>query len=812
MLALRIAHRRAVGAASRVTLPPSSLLSFNAEAGSSKQAAFQVRTFGGVKSTTVPGKRRNAPNRLKAVRKAKEFAAAVNADGPASSSPPVDRETLPGATGAPTLADLQALKPRRDWDRTENASQREADVHARIYARTFDAVDKAFVVGQLREFAKELGLQVGSRRAKAKVIEAILASWGWSKVLPVSNVVRGTREYTVTAAELFLLQRDAAALQRINDLGVDISAAPREGEDNVFTLTGAGGADDLDELQRFLRDRKVRNIALGWPATEMRGWTPSRETLGGVARTAGAFVERVGWGQYVATGTSVTDVERARDLVLLAAARATAPTPTLAVALPSALAGHDDPRASLVPHGMTPSARPPWDVGARVAGRTLFRFVQTDALAAGIGAAERAQRSAHLDHAVVAPLGAGEASSLDEVARGVVDRAEVPAGDGGEHHTLTFRFGHLLTASDAAPGTADALHGPTRGTWPLTRDGLASGPFATLSTPIFAPAVPPALVFFPLLNPPKRERRVAYVAGDGQRLAVSYEYPRTAEPVAATTPAAEPAWFTRLDEMMKKVEAPAYAAGNEDMVFDLKALETIIDDGGGEAKPAAPAPLVLSARLETEAAADVLFPARPTDARVLGRGVRSLAVSDVPAPLAAFFDAVHAGGEAAGKVPLGDLDGLRCGVATAEAAPKLPVRQEAVDEEWTAEDDDYVPGAEVAPEEAAAPVGEPAAASTARPILPPASVELNGTTYLLASDEVAEVVESADVVGAPTLRTLSVADLRGVVGGVTLLAELEVDALPTGAGGIAVPAEVWPELANITRVVPSDAKRSGVAM
>lgn len=533
----------------------------------------------------------------------------------------------------------------------------------------------------------------------------------------------------------------------------------------------------------------------------MGGWAPSRETLGAVSRASGAYVERVAWGQYAATGVTVADVERARDIVLLAAERANAVAPQLGVALPSALAGHDDPRASLVPHGMSPSTRPAWDVAARVGGRALFRLSQADALAAGLGAAERAQRDAHLDHALVAPLGTDDARSLDELVRSVVERAPVPAGDGGEQQTLTFQFGHLLTPSDAAPGTPDALHGPVSGTWPLTRDGLSTGPFASLSTPIFAPAIPPALVFFPLLSTPKRERRVAYVAADGQRLAVNYEYPRAPEPVAATTPAAEPAWFTRLDEMMKKVEAPAYNPENE-MVFDLKALETIIDDGA--AKPAAPAPLVLSARLETEAVADVLFPARPTDARVVGRGVRSLAASDVPAPLADFFDALHATGEAAGKVPLADLEGLRCGVATPEAAPKLPVRPEPEAEEWTAEDEDYVPGAAEEAESEAAPAPEPVAPTTPQPIVPPASVELNGTTYHLSTDEVAEIVEAAD--GA-TLRTLSVADLRGV-GGVTLLAELEVDALATGG----VPPALWPELANITRVVPSDTKRSAVVM
>lgn len=185
MLALRIAHRRAVGAAPRVTLPAPQWF-LNAEAGSSTQGGYQVRHFGGVKKgTTIPLKKRNAPGRLKAVRKAKEFAAAVNADGaPASSSSaPVDSATS-STSGEPTLADLTALRPERDWDPARiRVSRRDLDNHARVYARTFEAVDKAFVVGQLREFAKELGLDVGSRRTKDKVIEAILASWGW-KVLP----------------------------------------------------------------------------------------------------------------------------------------------------------------------------------------------------------------------------------------------------------------------------------------------------------------------------------------------------------------------------------------------------------------------------------------------------------------------------------------------------------------------------------------------------------------------------------------------------------------------------------------------------
>ncbi|KAL1411276.1 hypothetical protein Q8F55_002227 [Vanrija albida] len=788
MLALRIAQRRATSTAQR----SGATALLNAEASSSRPTP-SARTFGGVPDTQRPRRRRElAPQRAAAFRKAKEFAAQVNAgEGPRGAAP---RD--PDA--APTLADLTALRPARDWRPRDSGEEAPAELatYAAIWQRTYDAVDKAFVVAQLRAFCAELGLNVASRAGKPKAIAAILESWGWARPKAPKKRVRGTRDYDVSAAELFLLQRDAGALRTINELGVDISAgaSPGEGESQSFTLSGAGAAEDLDELGRFLHDRQVRHIPLQWAATEMRGWTAPRETLGAVARTTGAYVERVGWGQYVATGTRLADVERARDLVLLAAARATAPTPPLAVALPSTLAGHDDPQACLVPHGTTPGSRPPWDVGARVGARGLFRLVQADAVGP-VGALERAQRATHLDHAEVVPLGgAGEDGSLDALARRVLAEAAVPTGEGDEARALVFRFGHLLTPSDTPPGASDALVPPKAGTWPLTAAGIATGPLATLSAPIFAPAIPPALTFFPLPEAPTRVRRVSYVSGAGERLVVEYAYARAAEPAPAASASAEPAWFTRLDEMMKGVEAPQFDAGPSDVVFDLKALETIIEDG--EAAPAAgPGPLVLSATVENEAAADVLLPARPTDARVLGRGVRALAQGDVPAALGDFFAAVHAGAGAAAKIPLADLDGLRRGVPTPEAGA-LPARRDAVAEEDETEygviDELEADVAEAVP----AP-----AASTPPPVLPPASVALNGETYHLSRDEVADVVESAPGDG-PTLRTLSVADLRGT-GGVAQVAELEA--------GEASPA-LWAELASITRAVPPDARRQGMLM
>lgn len=597
----------------------------------------------------------------------------------------------------------------------------------------------------------------------------------------------------MSTSELFLLQRDESVTAWLGTLeGVSLSVSPDEGNGELqgWILEAKGEVSLLTKLEQFLLKERGSHVVLRWHADAMRGFTPTKATLWNISVATGAHVEPIGWGKYMVTGRNLASAAAAKRLVLTIAARATAPQPVLGICLPPTSAIHETPDLyALSPHVPASSSPLPWDTLAGAGGRPLFRLSLANADNPGIR--QGRHRAAKLGIAGVEGLGGSEGGTLSEVVERTL--AAVPPLEGTTPR-VTFKLGHLLvpTSSDVE----HSLQAPIPGAWAVE----PTSPWTKLSTPIFSPATPPALVHFPL-PAPHRIRRVTYLSQDGSRVSADYFYPKPVEEPSTPTPADEPAWIHRLDAMIAQKDSPA--AKNGEASFDFGALRGLIE----EDKPVPEHPLQVTARLTHSAVQDMLFPDRPIDARVVGHATESI---ELPA-LADFFNQVHEHAHSASEVPLTDLETLRRGRViepVQEEESQLVESEEFEGVEWAKPVEEAEEGDEEE-EELTLHVKAPEEPD----ITPPASVEFDSVKYYLERDEVIELSESVapatpddtdasgEAIPRPLLRTLAVTDLTGI-GGVSRHAELEGQ----------VNSHLWTELASVTREVPSLSQGSQVRM
>lgn len=620
----------------------------------------------------------------------------------------------------------------------------------------------------------------------------------------------------VSTSQLFLLQRDPAVTAWLGSLeGVGLSVEPVEGQGELqgWLLIAKGRKDDLSRLDSFLKQEQERHTVLQWPTDTMGGFKPTPATLWAVSVATGAHVEQVGWGKYVATGKTPAAAEAAKQMVLTIAERATAPYPPLGACIPPEdnVAKETPELYALVPHVPASSSPLPWDTSAIVAGRPLFRLRDVDTGNPGLLQAKH--REAKLEGARVEALGNGESTSL----RSIVERtlSQLPTDS---TQTITFQFGHLLTPSKS---TENDLEAPIPGSWPME----PTSPWHKLSTPVFSPALPPALIHFPLPQP-RRIRRVTYRSEDGSQVSADYAYPQTVEEAVQMDQEDRP-WIKEIDKMLARSTLPETKDG--EMAFDFDALRGLIEAD----KPVPFHPLEVTARHTVSAVEDVLFPDRPTDMRIVARGESTVELPQ----LGDFFDKVHERAHSAAEIPLDDLKALRLGgevpknrAADVEDEPESEFEVEDMQET------EVLPEPEVQPEpvadlesqhaeEAIAEAESEAVESSAEgseasetsprpqppqpqpePITPPPTLEFNGKLFKLQQDAIIELSESAAPVddgdvAKPILRTLAVADLTGT-GGVSRYAELQ------GRVG----ESLWRELASVSREVPPSSLGRGVRM
>lgn len=434
---------------------------------------------------------------------------------------------------------------------------------------------------------------------------------------------------------------------------------------------------------------------------------------------------------------------------------------------------------SLLPHVPASSSPLPFAAAARVDGRSLFRLS---------GGAEAEGE---------------DVSTLRVLGADAVLDALVP--DNGA--TLA-RFGHhLLPSSSATPTLAPPIQGGP----------LAPGsPLAQLSGTVFSPAMPPALLRFPLPERTRRRRRVTY-ALPGGRLVAEATYPLR-EVRAQKKPGHEPHWTELLDQQLKggDVFAPGVDAGKDaldrffaeedeedDLVDEILGassgdIDRLIDGGAkppspegsealqSESAAAAEGPAVgavgsddksakamldVAARLErNEVLTDVALPWKPVDVRFVSRATEATAI---PPALAEFFARAAESAEYVMGLALDDVAGLRRGAPP--PAPTAPAEEKDAD---TAADTDAIPPA---PLGTAAPPPE---------LTPPPTLRIGDETATLLADEILDVAESVRPHGTgpkPTLRTVSAVDLASP-GAVTQYAELDGEGL-------------WDEIGSVARAV-----------
>lgn len=485
-----------------------------------------------------------------------------------------------------------------------------------------------------------------------------------------------------------------------------------------------------------------------------------------VSQATGAWIDQGG-----ITG-SASEVAAARGMLERVASQLSASSPALT------MLSHDGAFA-LLPHVPASSSPLPWAEAARVDGRSLFR----------LSGGEEVEGE--------------DLSTLPLLGSKSVLSSLVP--DNGS--TLA-RFGHhLLPSTSSTP----SLTPPIKGSHPLSPDS----PFAKLSGTVFSPALPPALVRFPLPERTRRRRRLTYALPSGEKLVAEATYPLR-EIQAAKKAGAEPHWTELLDQQLKggdifrgdaSREALDRFLSEEDEEDDLVdeilgASRGDIDrliEGNSRASGASPAAsasgaeggamgggvgggvgakaeelkkemLDVAARIErNEVLTDIAMPWKPVDVRFVSRSTES---TPVPAPLAEFFKQAAQSADYVTGLALDDVTNLRRG-----APPATPSTSTHAEPEAQIESDSIPPP----------PLGR---ITSETQLTPPPTLQIGKEKATLVSDEILDVAESVRPHGTgpkPTLRTVSAVDLASP-GPVTQYAELDGEGL-------------WDEIGSVARAV-----------
>lgn len=493
-----------------------------------------------------------------------------------------------------------------------------------------------------------------------------------------------------------------------------------------------------------------------------------------VSQTTGAWIDQNGL-----TG-STSEVAAARGMLERVASQLSVTQPPLTMLA-------REGKYALLPHVPASSSPLPWAEAARVNGRSLFRL-----------------------------SGGREVEGEDLSTLPVLGKKESILSIVPDNGSTLARFGHhLLPSTSSTP----SLTPPIPGAHPLQ----PGSPIAGLKGTVFSPAMPPALVRFPLPDRVRRRRRLTYALPKG-KLVVEATYPLR-EIQAAKKSGQEPHWTELLDQQLKGGDLFAGMDASKDALDRFLAEDDDADDlvdeilgasssdidklihggskppsspttqgsqgaeavagstgAGGEAKPDEKKMLDIAARIErNEVLTDVALPWKPVDVRFVSRSTES---TSIPPALSQFFARAAESAEYVTGLALDDVANLRRG-----APPKPSI--EAVE------------AAEAESEAAGAGVGEakvsssdtipPAPLRKSAPeaeLAPPQTLKIGNETATLVSDEILDVAESVRPHGTgpkPTLRTISAVDLASP-GPVLQYAELDGEGL-------------WDEIGSVSRAV-----------
>ncbi|KAI9457724.1 hypothetical protein F5148DRAFT_340325 [Russula earlei] len=190
----------------------------------------------------------------------------------------------------PTLQDLERLKPSEHSD-----PQSKKKKYAHEYSALLDKICRSFSHDQLRTFSHQYGLQIGSKRRKMAVAEAIVEkAWRWP---PFRELNRGQRDRTevasqtlkITSSELFiLLGKDGSDLFQLSKkYNVHISVKP-----NPLSIYLEGSREAVRAMENYVGSvrKGIVEDTVDTPFTQPL----SKEALQKISRLSGAFVEDIG--------------------------------------------------------------------------------------------------------------------------------------------------------------------------------------------------------------------------------------------------------------------------------------------------------------------------------------------------------------------------------------------------------------------------------------------------------------------------------------------------------------------------------------
>ncbi|WVQ78195.1 hypothetical protein IAT38_000278 [Cryptococcus sp. DSM 104549] len=761
-----------------------------------------------------------------------------------------ESETHPSSTTttAPTLDDLLAKQPPAvapyfPWH----------DKYLGLYVRIYHSVDSAFTTEQMRQFATELNLPFDKRdkKSKAKIIEKVLYDWGWAA--PGEEPIMVTKEkiFDLLPSDLYLLLQHSDVVERAADdrnVGLAVVPAPegylsahpasQTGEEHMV-LVATGLPKALAEMSDIIKKASKAIHRDSIPQEDARNISKSPAIIDMVSSVAGAYVEPTLRGTYRIAATEQERIGLAKRLLVMAASRsafvAKDPLHIITPKDSNASVSVVDGSCSFFPTAASTNEPFPWDLLPSTSGQTLFRLRKVWPWAVKPGARGLDQEVEDLAASRVTGV-ASEKSTLLALANKLT----------GGKPKLTARFGHLLFPVASATALWDA---PLPHKFPLetAREWMASE--AEGNRPLFAPRLTPAMVHFPLSNPPRTIRRLRYRSssptGEGDAKVINI----TGDTAVAVRPKA---WANKVEDMLDNmVDGSQKPAKETDWLAEVLQAERKKLNGGRD-----------PAEVEEAALAEEAFEVEETtsfeDAAVEGEEVApvedvheveaTLSVEDIDEadevmPVEYSSEAEEAMAEESPEtsttVPGEDSTAspIDIGEAALEEAPGMTADGVEVSEEGAALDQ-----AEVVPTEEENPVVVQAEMevynetsvffpdrpvdfkliasstqtvptedipedvvavfrplNTSTPSFPPLSVTIGGEIYRLDTDEEVKIKEK--VVGPVVSRILQVKEV-GTRKALVSFNELE---LTQEGGDIPSASLFWEELAKVTRDVGPDA-------
>ncbi|OCF39873.1 hypothetical protein I317_06310 [Kwoniella heveanensis CBS 569] len=592
-----------------------------------------------------------------------------------TAAPANSATTSSSSLTAPSLEDLLAKRP--EYSPREPWHPR----YQKQYRRIYESIDSAFVLKQMRDFAKDLNIGISgrTRNSKSLIIKKIMRSWNWVEPMP-KPVERPpeSQVFDLPASELFLFLRDNELVQAFTqdeDDSLDLSVVPysqapksvfhvdKPEDEGRMVLLATGRDEPLARLNAALKERKESIHTIDFSGNDIHGQIPPVELL-----------------QYRATAMSVEEAEEAKRLLRVAVyrTRILPSTRSLSTILPVVPHFHasSPPITKFSLYPFTPSLTEPlsWDMIAQTYSKSLFRLRK-------VRQWNNKPAMRELDHKQE-NMGEGRVKALSPTTtpsstlfsgtgnqplyKIMSDFIRQDAAAMGQVGRLTVSFGHLLYSVSPKDGRIGPWDSPLPGQWyfetlPKWLGGNEE------RKPFFAPSLTPAMIQYPLPGSSRLIRRIRYrsilspasEAGTEETQFLSF-----------TGGKSEAKWQDRLgdflDQMEKEIKAEEKGASSASSTLSSgsdsaeAAAESDTEEGAtseGRPKVQVTTPVAgprapedgksdgnsVEAKLEIVAERGVLreldlhIPDRPTDARFTATFSESLSPDSIPEGIAALF-------------------------------------------------------------------------------------------------------------------------------------------------------------------------------